>query len=366
MNVVTIVGARPQFIKAGPVSRAFEAAGIDEVLVHTGQHYDPGLSAVFFEQLHLRPPDHHLGAGSGPHGEQTGRMLAAIERVLLDEQPAWVLVYGDTNSTLAGALAAAKLHIPVAHVESGLRSYNRAMPEEINRVVADHLSSLLFCPTEKAMANLAAEGLIDGCRLVGDVMYDSVLRNVRLAQEAVDPLATLGLQPGGYYLVTIHRAGNTDDEDRLRVLLGLLAELDCPAVLPLHPRTADALTRAGIDADQGSLRPMPPVPYLEMLLLERGARAILTDSGGVQKEAYFFRVPCVTLRPETEWVETVHAGWNVVVDADAERFRAAVSAVRAKQGDSPPFPAAGEPGVTALYGTGHAAKQIAQALLELA
>jgi UDP-N-acetylglucosamine 2-epimerase len=366
MKVVTIVGARPQFIKAGPVSRALASAGIGEVLVHTGQHYDRGLSDVFFEQLRLRHPDHDLGVGSGPHGEQTGRMLAAIERVLLDEQPAWALVYGDTNSTVAGALAAAKLHIPVAHVESGLRSYNRTMPEEINRVVTDHLSSMLFCPTERAMANLAAEGLTDGCRLVGDVMYDSVLRNVRLAEEAVDPLAALGLRPGGYYLATVHRAGNTDDDERLGVILGLLAGLDRPAVLPLHPRTAAALRRSGIRADQGALRAIPPVPYLEMLLLERGAKAILTDSGGVQKEAYFFGVPCVTLRPETEWVETVEAGWNAVVDADAERFLAAVAAVVARGGDLPPFPATRESDVGALYGTGNAAGQIAQALLEFA
>jgi UDP-N-acetylglucosamine 2-epimerase len=364
MKVVTVVGARPQFIKAGPVSRALEAAGIDEVLAHTGQHYDPGLSDVFFEQLQLRPPDHHLGVGSGSHGVQTGRMLAAIERVLLDERPSWALVYGDTNSTLAGALAAAKLHIPVAHVESGLRSYNRTMPEEINRVVTDHLSSLLFCPTERAMANLAAEGLTEGCRLVGDVMYDSVLTNVRLAEEAVDPLAALGVRQGGYYLATLHRAGNTDDVERLRVLLGLLAELDYPTVLPLHPRTAGVLARTGIQADRGALRTVPPVPYLEMLLLERGAKAILTDSGGVQKEACFFGVPCVTLRPETEWVETVEAGWNAVVDADPERFRAAISGIGSWAGDSPPFVGTGDPGGRALYGSGIASVQIAQALLE--
>jgi UDP-N-acetylglucosamine 2-epimerase len=233
-------------------------------------------------------------------------------------------------------------------------------------VLTDRLSSLLLCPTQQAMANLAAEGLTEGCRLVGDVMYDSVIRNARLAEEAVDPLATLGLQHGGYYLATLHRAGNTDDEQRLRTLVGLLSELDCPAILPLHPRTADALIRAGIEANSGALRTIPPVPYLEMLLLERGARAILTDSGGVQKEAYFFGVPCITLRPETEWVETVDAGWNALVGADPECFHAAVAAVRARTGEAPPFPATGESDVKALYGTGDAAGQIAQALLGFA
>ena len=364
MKIATVVGARPQFIKAAPVSRALEAQGVAEVLIHTGQHYDRGLSDIFFEQLELRRPDHHLGVGSGSHGEQTGKMLAAIEQVLLDEKPQALIIYGDTNSTLAGALAAAKLGVPVAHIEAGLRSFNRAMPEEINRVVADHVSDLLFCPTHTAVANLAAEGITDGVHHVGDVMYDSVLYNVRLAEASADPLGTLGLVEKGYYLVTVHRAANTDDPTRLRTLFELLAGLDAPAVLPLHPRTAHAIDREGIEPS-GSLRTIEPAPYLDMVLLERGARAILTDSGGVQKEAYFFGVPCITLRPETEWVETVDAGWNVLVDADPEAFTRAIAQLSVWGGDAAPFDADAT-GVDArgLYGDGHAAEKLVGILVE--
>ncbi len=362
MKVVTVVGARPQFVKAAPVARALAARGFAEVLVHTGQHYDAGLSDVFFEQLHLPRPAHHLGVGSASHGVQTARMLEALEGVILAEKPDWVLVYGDTNSTLAGALAAAKVLVPVAHVEAGLRSFNRAMPEEINRVVADHLSQLLFCPTEAAVANLAAEGIRRGVHKVGDVMFDSVLYNLRLAEQTADPLAELGLKPHEYYLATVHRAGNTDDPRRLRRLVELLAGLDRPVILPLHPRTAKALETHQIEARGGSLRPVEPVPYLQMLLLERSARAILTDSGGVQKEAYFFKTPCVTLRAETEWVETVGVGWNALVDADPGRFAAAVAAVQSWDGNGAPFPAEGSAGGEALYGDGHAAEAIAELL----
>jgi len=363
MKVVTVVGARPQFVKAAPVSRALAERGIAEVLVHTGQHYDVGLSDVFFEQLHLPRPAHHLGVGSGSHGAQTARMLEALEEVFLAEKPQWALVYGDTNSTLAGALAAAKLSIPVAHVEAGLRSFNRTMPEEINRVVADHLSELLFCPTEAAVANLAAEGIRSGVHKVGDVMYDSVLYNLRLAEQAPDPLAELGLEPRGYYLATVHRAANTDSPERLARLMGMLSGLDAPVVLPLHPRTAKALADHGIEARRGAVRPVEPVPYLQMLVLERNARAILTDSGGVQKEAYFFKVPCVTLRGETEWVETVEAGWNALVDADAGRFGSAIEAVRSWGGDGPPFEAeSGDAAAEELYGDGRAAVAIADIL----
>ncbi len=363
MKAVTVVGARPQFVKAAPLSRALDACGVAEVLVHTGQHYDPALSDVFFDQLKLRRPDHHLGIGSATHGTQTGRMLAAIEAVLFAERPDAVIIYGDTNSTLAGALAAAKLGVPIAHVEAGLRSFNRTMPEEINRVVADRLSQLLFCPTHTAVANLAAEGITHGVHRVGDVMYDSVLYNVALAEAAADPLDALGLSQRGYYLATVHRAANTDDPARLATIVAMLAELDAPAILPLHPRTAKALDAAGIQPG-GAIRVIGPAPYLDMLLLERGARAVITDSGGVQKEACFFAVPCITLRAETEWVETVEGGWNVLVDADPTAFRTAIDALAAWDGASPPFAAgAATPSISELYGDGRAAEAIAAILL---
>ena len=364
MKVATVVGARPQFVKAAPLSRALAARCVPEVLIHTGQHYDPQLSDIFFDQLDLRQPDHHLGIGSASHGAQTARMLEAIERILLDEPPDALIIYGDTNSTLAGALAAAKLLIPVAHVEAGLRSFNRTMPEELNRVVADHLSALLFCPTHAAVANLAAEGIAQGVHLVGDVMYDSVLYNVRLAEAAASPLDSLGLAGQPYYLATVHRAANTDQPDRLRAIFDMLAALDAPVVLPLHPRTAKALASAGIDPATGAIRPIPPASYLDMLLLERGARAIITDSGGVQKEAYFFAVPCITLRAETEWVETVEAGWNTLVDADPAAFRSAIDAVAACDRAASPFAgSAAGPARRDLYGDGHAAEAIVELLL---
>jgi len=363
MHIVTVVGARPQFVKAAPVSRALAARGVRETLVHTGQHYDPRLSDVFFEQLELRRPGHHLGIGSHPHGAQTGRMLEAIEALLLPDRPEWLLVYGDTNSTLAGALAAAKLAIPVAHVEAGLRSFNRAMPEEINRVLTDHLSRLLLCPTEAAVANLAAEGIASGVHRVGDVMYDSVLHNARLAEQKANPLEALDITPRNYYLATVHRPRNTDDPQRLATLMGLLADMDAPVVIPLHPRTAHALEAAGLPANHGARRATDPAAYLDMLLLERDARAIITDSGGVQKEACFFSVPCVTLRAETEWVETVEAGWNILVDANPERFASAIAAIASWDGDGPPFPAAALADVCALYGSGRAAEAVADLLV---
>jgi len=365
MKIVTVVGARPQFVKAAPVSRALASRGATEVLIHTGQHYDPQLSDVFFQQLALRAPDHHLGIGSGSHGAQTGRMLEAIEAILLRDRPDCLLVYGDTNSTLAGALAAAKLAVPVAHVEAGLRSFNRSMPEEINRVLTDHVADLFFCPTEAAVANLRAEGITRGVHQVGDVMYDSALHYLSLAEAGPNPLDALGLASCGYYLATLHRAGNTDDAGRLRVLISLLASLDAPVVFPVHPRTAKVMAGQGISAATGALRPIPPASYLDMLLLERHARAILTDSGGVQKEAYFFGVPCITLRAETEWVETVEAGWNTLADADATRFRAAIARLAIWRGADAPFgDSAGAPARRDLYGTGHAAEAIADILLE--
>lgn len=318
MLVVTVVGARPQFIKAAAVSRALRATpGVREVLVHTGQHYDENMPEVFFRELEIPTPDYNLGVGSSFHGAQTGRMLEAIEEVLLKEKPDRVLVYGDTNSTLAGALAAAKLHIPIAHVEAGLRSFNRRMPEEINRVLTDHAADMLFAPTGAAVENLRREGIPEErIHLVGDVMYDAALFYGKKAEEESKILSKLGLSRQGYILATVHRAENTDVPSRLAAVfrgLGRVAE-EVPVVLPLHPRTRAALVKEGLyEGAAGSLRLIEPVGYLDMVMLEKNACLIATDSGGVQKEAFFYRVPCVTLRDETEWVELVELGWNKVV-----------------------------------------------------
>ena len=354
MKIVSVVGARPQFVKAAPVSEALLAAGHREVLVHTGQHYDANMSAVFFEELGIRAPDVNLEVGSGAHGAQTGAMLGGIEKVLLAERPDWALVYGDTNSTLAGALAAAKLHVPVAHVEAGLRSFNRAMPEEINRVVADHLSTLLLCPSETAAANLAAEGVVRGVHVVGDVMYDAVLHFAAVARERSAALRRLGLARRGYLLATVHRAENTDDPRRLGEILKAFGELGEAVVFPLHPRTAGVLSGRGGAGVPDNVRLVEPVGYLDMLVLEENARAILTDSGGVQKEAYWLGVPCVTLRDETEWVETVEAGGNVLTGADARRIVEAVARV-------PAMAAAERP---PLYGDGRTAARCVRAMEE--
>jgi len=322
MKIVSIVGARPQFIKAAPVSRELRHRH-EEVLLHTGQHYDYELSQVFFDELDIPVPDVNLGVGSAHHGQQTGEMLMGIEAVLLEERPDWVLVYGDTNSTLAGALAAVKLHIPVAHIEAGLRSFNRCMPEEINRVLTDHVATLLFCPTQTAVSNLAAEGIMTGVHNVGDVMYDAVLHSEVLTSEHTRIMEELGVEPGAYLLATIHRPRNTDSSDRLRAILEALEIVGAPVVFAAHPRTQKAM-REQAQRVPPNLCLMEPVGYLDMLLLERQAKAILTDSGGVQKEAYFFGVPCITLREETEWVETVHAGWNRLVGANLDEIVAAV------------------------------------------
>ncbi|MDW8234486.1 MAG: UDP-N-acetylglucosamine 2-epimerase (non-hydrolyzing), partial [Roseiflexaceae bacterium] len=308
MNIVTIVGARPQFIKAAAVSRVLRLRH-REVLVHTGQHYDANMSAVFFDELGIPPPDVNLAVGSASHGAQTGAMLAKIEEVLLAECPDWVLVYGDTNSTLAGALAAAKLHIPVAHVEAGLRSFNRAMPEEINRVLTDHISDLLLCPSETAVENLAREGITRGVVLIGDVMADALRLAVERADDSV--LESSGVQQGSYALATVHRAENTDDPLRLQGILTGLTLLDMPVIFPAHPRARRAIAALGW-TPPAHMRLIDPVGYLNMIALMRGARVVLTDSGGVQKEAYWLGVPCVTLRDETEWVETVTCGWNTL------------------------------------------------------
>ncbi len=315
MKVVSVIGARPQFIKAAAVSRALRAApGVMEVLLHTGQHYDENMSELFFRELELPEPDYNLGIGSGTHGAQTARTLEKVEQVLLQEKPDWVLVYGDTNSTLAGALAAVKLHTPVAHVEAGLRAFNRRMPEEINRVLTDHVSELLFAPTENAVANLRQEGIPEKCiHLVGDVMYDAALYYGEKADGRSQILHHLGLQPGTYILATVHRAENTDAPEHLRAIVEGLAQVaaEIPVAFPVHPRTRKALEAEGLLGLTGArLRLIEPVGYLDMVMLEKHARLIATDSGGVQREAFFYRVPCVTLRGETEWVELVELGWN--------------------------------------------------------
>lgn len=357
ITIVTIIGARPQFIKAAPLSRALRAAGAREVLVHTGQHYDRSMSDVFFEELEVPRPDHNLGVGSLPHGAQTGRMLEAVEQVLLRERPDWVLVYGDTNSTLAGALAAVKLHVPVAHVEAGLRSFNRRMPEEINRVLTDQVSDRLYTPTATAAEHLRREGAApERVRPVGDVMYDAALYFGARSEERSRVLEALGLAPKGYVLGTVHRAENTDDPARLEAVFQGLASVaeECPVVVPVHPRTRAALEGRGLlDRVAARVRLVDPVGYLDMVRLERNARLIATDSGGVQKEAFFHRVPCVTLREETEWTELVELGWNrTVPPTSAAALAAGVRAGLGSRGRE------GRP-----YGDGDAAVRIAADLL---
>lgn len=311
VRILTVVGARPQFIKAAAVSRAIRhTEGLSEIMVHTGQHFDADMSDVFFDELDIPAPAHRLAIHGGGHGEMTGRMMAALEPVVMAEKPDWVMVYGDTNSTLAGALVAAKLHIPVAHVEAGLRSFNRRMPEEVNRVVTDHVATLQLCPTVVAVENLANEGIRNGVHHVGDVMYDATLFAVKQAEGRSRIRAELGLKERGYAIATVHRAENTDDPARLSAVLSFLREqaAGLPLLLPLHPRTRQAVQRTGCSLD--GLMVIGPVGYLDMAQLLGGAAAVFTDSGGLQKEAYFHRVPCTTLRDETEWVETVTHGWN--------------------------------------------------------
>jgi UDP-GlcNAc3NAcA epimerase len=333
MKILSVVGARPQFIKAAPLSKKLRRSH-QEVLLHTGQHYDYLLSRVFFEELGLAEPDYNLGAGSGAHGRQTARMLMGIEKALLQEKPDLVLVYGDTNSTLAGALAAAKQQIPVAHVEAGLRSFNRQMPEETNRVLVDHLSTLLFCPTRTAVRNLKAEGIGKGVYLVGDVMVDALQEGLRLARKRSSLLGRLGLRPRSYLLATLHRAANTDDPRSLSSILAALDSVEEPVIFPLHPRTRKSIKALGWKAGP-KFRLLKPLPYLDNLILEEKARLILTDSGGMQKEAYLLGVPCLTLRQETEWVETVKAGWNLLVGTDPESIVEGVRKFRPRGGRRP-------------------------------
>ena len=347
--IATIVGARPQFIKSAPVSR--ELAGhFREVLIHTGQHYDHGMSDVFFEEMNIRKPDFNLGIGGGLHGEQTGRMLIEIEKVFAAIKPNCVLVYGDTNSTLAGALSAAKAGIPLAHVEAGLRSYNRAMPEEINRVLTDHVSTFLFCPTDVSVANLAKEGISRGVHQVGDVMYDALLHNVELARGRSQVLPRLGLNPGEYALATVHRAANTDDRNRMHSILEGFANLKTRVVFPVHPRTRKMMQEWGMLVHSNVLL-IEPVGYFDMLILQENSNCILTDSGGVQKEAYLLGVRCITLREETEWVETVAAGWNRLVGVDTQSIVETHVAWQ-PQTERPP-----------LYGNGHSAEKICRILI---
>src|SRR5579863_10111484 len=352
MRIVSIVGARPQFVKLAVICRAIAGRSNSWAhrIVHTGQHYDRGLSSVFFEELAIPDPDHDLGVGSGPHGEQTGEMLKRLEPVLEAERPDWVLLYGDTNSTLAGAIVAAKSGLSIAHVEAGLRSFRRTMPEEINRVVADHLSDLLFCPTELAVANLRNEGLGARAILTGDVMYDASLIFTAAAERRGGPLEQ-SWRRGEFCLATVHRAENTDDPNRLRMIveaLNRIAKNICPVVWPVHPRTQSRLADMGLST--GSVVTMGPVSYLEMLLLESRAGFILTDSGGVQKEAYFFKTPCITLRRETEWQETLENQCNVLTDCHRESIlQAAMDSGRAG-----PW--------TAVYGDGTAGARILDAL----
>lgn len=318
-KIASIVGARPNFIKCAPLSREIRKE-FNEVIIHTGQHYDYEMNKVFFEELNIPEPDYHLDVGSGSHGYQTGEMIKRIEEVLLKEEPDLVLVYGDTNSTIAGALAASKLHITVAHIESGLRSYDKSMPEEINRILTDHCSDILFCPTETSADNLKREGVMNGVHLTGDVMVDALKENIKIAEKKERILDEIDLKSKEYYLATIHRAENTDDFERLENIVDAFCEIG-NLVFPCHPRTEKSLKGFGLwDRLVENTRVIRPVGYLDMLMLEKNARKVLTDSGGVQKEAYIFKVPCITLRDNTEWVETVEDGWNVLVGADEEKI----------------------------------------------
>jgi UDP-N-acetylglucosamine 2-epimerase (non-hydrolysing)/UDP-GlcNAc3NAcA epimerase len=354
VRILTVVGNRPQFIKAAAVSRPLREHH-EEILVHTGQHYDDSLSRVFFEQLGLARPDRELGVGDGSNTSQTSRMLAALEPLLQELQPQAVVVYGDTNSTLAGALSAAQAHVPVAHVEAGMRSYERAMPEELNRVLTDHLSSLLLCASEVAVKNLQAECATGHIELAGDVMADVAKRWAPAAEDTSVP-AAYDVEPGSYLLLTAHRAGNVDDPARLDMLVRLIKTLPVPIVFPLHPRTRRRLQEDGLLAELEAIECLTlaePLGYIEFSALLHNARAVVTDSGGVQKEAYLAGVPCVTLRVSTEWVETVQAGWNTLVDLDPPLALAALR--RTRPAERPP-----------LYGDGHAAERCVEAIGTLA
>lgn len=355
MKILTVIGARPQFIKASMLSKAIKSnSKIEEVIVHTGQHYDDNMSAVFFKQLNLPKPDYYLGVGSGSHGKQTAKMLVELENVMTSVNPDIVLVYGDTNSTLAGSLAASKLHIPVAHVESGLRSFNKKMPEEINRLVTDHLSDWLFCPSQAATENLRSEGIAKGVYLTGDIMYDSVLYFKDHALQQSTILKDLSLSQKGYYLATIHRAENTDKPERLTSILKAFQQLNTDVVLPLHPRTKRKIDHYKLTELISSphIKIVDPLKYFDMLTIASQANVILTDSGGLQKEAYMLQVPCITLRDETEWVETVQSGWNHLTGADTQQITDTVKTIQTPN-ECP-----------LLFGDGKAAQKINEILIK--
>ncbi len=347
MRILSVVGNRPQFIKSGPVSSALRGRA-EEIVLHTGQHYDPKLSAIFFAELELAEPAYHLGVGSGTHAEQTARMLPGIERAVLEIEPGVVLVYGDTNSTLAGGLAAAKLGTPVAHVEAGLRSFDRTMPEELNRILVDRLSTLLFCPNEIAVENLRSEAVTEGAHVVGDVMLDVNVRLAPLARERSTALADVGVEPGRYLVLTLHREANMRPGPLARIVSAVNALAE-PVVFPAHPGATRALAETGLRLGP-HVRTIPPAGYVDFAALASQARLVLTDSGGVQKEAYWYEVPCVTLRTTSEWVETLETGWNRLVGDDPDAIVRAV--------------ADAGPGLThpPLYGDGHAAERIAELL----
>lgn len=350
-KLLSIIGARPQFVKASVVSREIRARGINEILVHTGQHYDDNMSRIFFEEMGIPRPDYNLGVGSGTQGTQTAASLERVESVMLQEKPDWVLVYGDTNATIAGALAAAKLHIPIAHVEAGLRSYNRTMPEEINRVVTDVLATLLFCPTDAAVNNLKQEGITRGVHVIGDVMVDALRHYTPLGEEKSRILSLLEIQPKNYALMTIHRPANADSPERLQALMEALKNSPCPVIFPVHPRTR-RLVEQVFTLKNHPVQLVDPVGYLDMMVLEKNARVIVTDSGGIQKEAYLHKVPCLTVRPETEWVETVADGWNTLVNDRIGELSALIA--------EPPTPRKW----SAHYGDGQAAEKITEILLQ--
>jgi UDP-GlcNAc3NAcA epimerase len=332
MRICTVIGARPQFVKAAVLSKAYQKAGIEEEIVHTGQHYDVGMDKVFFDEMGIPNPKLNLHVGSGAHGAQTAKMMIGIEEFLEDSKPFDALVtIGDTNSTVAAALVAVKRQLPIAHVEAGLRSFNWQMPEEINRILTDRISALLFCPTQTAVDNLAKEGIRQGVHLVGDVMYDATMLFVKQASEQMPLQNIIGFESKQYYLATIHRAENTDDTQKLAVLFNALAQLDAPVVLPLHPRTKSKLADIAIGSN---IHIIDPVSYVQMLSLTQNAKKVLTDSGGLQKEAFWLGTPCITLRTETEWVETLHNGWNQIVGIDNQAVLDAV----AKAPSGAPFP----------------------------
>lgn len=365
MKIATVVGARPQFVKAAAVSRAIrdrntsvEQNLIHEIIIHTGQHFDNNMSQIFFDEMEIPVPDYNLCVAGGTHAAMTGRMLDKIESVLMDLRPECVLVYGDTNSTLAGALAAIKLHIPIAHVEAGLRSFNMRMPEEINRILTDRISTLLFCPTSTAVTNLKGEGITSGVHLVGDVMYDAALHYSAHARTQSSILQQCGVMEGQYALATIHRAENTNDPERIKSILSGFGKVSerMPMILPLHPRTRKRINELDLGNMLGDIKVINPVSFIDMVRLEQSAAVIITDSGGVQKEAYFAGVPCITLRDETEWTETVDSRWNTLVGTDSDKLICAVeSAVTLHPSRSN----------EKLYGDGNAARKIIELLLKI-